>query len=78
MHVDIKTDAVYVTIDVDQSLHVFEPYCVMSYNDWGVVSTPHSVVVLNNTVVVLNSMYGTIVPSSGIVVPNSSMQTVET
>ena len=58
------TDAVYVTVDVDQSLHVFEPYCVMSYNDWGVMSTPHSVVVLNNTVVVLNSMYGTVVPNS--------------
>jgi hypothetical protein len=58
------TDAVYVTVDVDQSLHVFEPYCVTSYNDWGVMSTPHSVVVLNNTVVVLNSMYGNVVPNS--------------
>jgi hypothetical protein len=69
------TDAVYVTVDVDQSLHVFEPYCEMPYNDWGVMSTPYNVVVLNNTVVVLSSTYGTVVPNSSMynTVPNSSM-----
>jgi hypothetical protein len=42
------TDALNVTVDVDQSLHYcFEPYCTMSYNDWGVMSTPYSVVGLN-------------------------------
>jgi hypothetical protein len=42
------TDALNITVDVDQSLHFcFEPYCTMSYNDWGVMSTPYSVVGLN-------------------------------
>ena len=42
------TDALNIIVDVDQSLHYyFEPYCTMSYNDWGVMSTPYSVVGLN-------------------------------
>jgi hypothetical protein len=39
------TDALNITVEVDQSLHYcFDPYRTMSYNDWGVMSTPHSVV----------------------------------
>jgi hypothetical protein len=51
------TDALNIIVDVDQSLHYcFEPCCTMSYNDWGVMSTPYSVVGLN--------MYDTVVNSS--------------
>ena len=56
------TDALNIIVDVDQSLHYcLEPYCTMSYNDWGVISTPYSVVGLNMYDTVVNSsMYNTV------------------
>ena len=43
-----NTDALNTIVHVDQSLHYcFEPDCTMLYNDWGVMSTPYSVVGLN-------------------------------
>ena len=53
------SDALNIIVDVDQSLHFcFEPDCSMLYNDWGVISTPYSVVGLNMyDTVVISSMY---------------------
>jgi hypothetical protein len=51
------SDACNIIVDVDQSLHFcFEPDCSMLYNDWGVISTPYSVVI--------NNMYDTVEISS--------------
>ena len=41
--------------NVDQSLHDTTIYYLIPYNDWGVMSTPNSVVVLNGKIVVLSS-----------------------
>ena len=57
--------------NVGQSLHATTNYYLLPYNDWGVMSTPNSVVVLNDNIVVLSSatkykiarfskMYGTV------------------
>jgi hypothetical protein len=51
-----NVDLMHVT--VDQSLHVYydtTEYYLLPYNDWGVMSTPNSVVVLNDNIVVLSS-----------------------
>ena len=51
-----NVDLMHVT--VDQSLHVYydsTDYYLLPYNDWGVMSTPNSVVVLNDNIVVLSS-----------------------
>jgi hypothetical protein len=48
--------SMYVT--VDQSLHAYYDttnYNLLPYNDWGVMSTLYSVVVLNDNIVVLSS-----------------------
>ena len=50
-----NVDLMHVT--VDQSLHVYydtTDYFLLPYNDWGVMSTPNSVVVLNDNIVVLS------------------------
>ncbi len=48
-----NVDFMYVT--VDQSLHATTNYYLLPYNDLGVMSTPNSVVVLNDNIVVQNS-----------------------
>ena len=51
-----NVDLMHVT--VDQSLHDYydtTEYYLLPYNDWGVMSTPNSVVVLNDNIVVLSS-----------------------
>ena len=48
-----NVDLMYVS--VDQSLHATTNYYLLPYNDWGVMSTPNSVVVLNDNIVVPNS-----------------------
>jgi hypothetical protein len=45
-----NVDLMYVS--VDQSLHATTNYYLLPYNDWGVMSTPNSVVVLNDNIVV--------------------------
>ena len=41
--------------NVGQSLHATTNYYLLPYNDWWVMSTPNSVVVLNDNIVVLSS-----------------------
>ncbi len=51
-----NVDLMHVT--VDQSLHVYYDtidYYLLPYNNWGVMSTPNSVVVLNDNIVALSS-----------------------
>ena len=51
-----NVDLMHVT--VDQSLHDYydtTDFYLLPYNDWGVMSTPNSVVVLNDNIVVLSS-----------------------
>jgi hypothetical protein len=51
-----NVDLMHVT--VDQSLHDYydtTDYYLLPYNDWGVMSTPNSVVALNDNIVVLSS-----------------------